>query len=238
MTSKPVKRSKDYITAFLPCRQGSERVPNKNIRPFGPYKYGLLEIKLKQLLACTFIDEIILSTNDDEIISYASSLINSRLTIHRRAENLSTSKTSTDDLIIHAYKLISSGHILWTHVTSPFVNEATYADIVASYFDRISCGFDSLMTVTPAHGFFWNIDRPINYDRDIEKWPRTQTVSPIFEVNSAVFLASVDIYRDEQDRIGKSPYLYQLDRFKGYDIDWNEDFLIAEQLLLSNIVSV
>lgn len=225
------------VTAFLPCRQGSERVPQKNIRPFGPYHNGLIEIKLVQLLSCPAIDSVVLSTNDISIIRYAESLGNPRLTIHKRSDRLATSQASTDDLIMHVRDLICSGHILWTHVTSPFVNSGLYKTIVEAYFQSTTLGFDSLMTVTPAHGFFWKKDGPINYDRNIEKWPRTQTLSPLYEVNSAAFLAPIKVYDERKDRIGDFPYLYNLDRFTGHDIDWEEDFIAAEQYLLREIVS-
>lgn len=230
--------TKNTVTAFLPCRKGSERVPNKNIRPFGLYAYGLLEIKLVQLLSCSAIDSIVLSTNDSEIIKYAETLKEPRLAIHRRSENLATSMTSTDDLVKHAGELIASGHILWTHVTSPFVDAVLYKDIIQVYFESMTKGHDSLMTTTPLQGFFWDEEGPINYDRNIEKWPRTQTLPLLHEINSAVFLASTEVYEKKSDRIGASPFLYQLDKFTGYDIDWEEDFILAQQLLALNIKSI
>lgn len=226
------------MTAFLPCRKGSERVPMKNIRPFGSYEYGLLEIKLNQLLACSAIGRTVLSTNDDEIIKYAESLKEPRLDIHRRSEYLASNLTSTDDLVKHAGELISSGHILWTHVTSPFIGALLYSDIIKVYFESIAKGHDSLMTTTPLQGFFWNEEGPINYDRSIEKWPRTQTLPLLHEINSAVFLTSAEVYKRSLDRIGAAPFLYKLDKLTGHDIDWEEDFVLAQHLLATNIKAV
>jgi CMP-N-acetylneuraminic acid synthetase len=228
----------DFITAFLPCRAGSERVPNKNVRPLANFEHGLLEIKLTQLIACKSINKIILSTNDNEIISYAKTLKEPKLDICKRSDLLSSSRTSTDALIKHAYELIPSGHIFWTHVTSPFVNTPVCQRIIESYFLSLLKGYDSLMTTTPFRGFLWNDQGPVNYDRTIERWPRTQTLAPLHEVNSAVFIASSDVCSQYLDRIGKSPYLYSLDRFIGHDIDWEEDFLMAEQLINSKLVSI
>ena len=58
------------INCFLPCRKGSERVVQKNTRKFGKYEFGLTELKLKQLLDTPEIDSVILSTDDDEVLSY------------------------------------------------------------------------------------------------------------------------------------------------------------------------
>jgi CMP-N-acetylneuraminic acid synthetase len=53
---------------FLPCRKGSQRVPNKNTRPFAGVDGGLLRIKLEELLKAKLIDKIILSSNDAEVL--------------------------------------------------------------------------------------------------------------------------------------------------------------------------
>ena len=45
------------ITAVVAVRKGSQRVPNKNIKPFG--ESNLLEMKLKVLLQVNGIDEIV-----------------------------------------------------------------------------------------------------------------------------------------------------------------------------------
>lgn len=59
------------ITFYLPTRKGSERVKNKNTRPFADIEGGLVENKVKQLLTTKLIDEIIFSSNDETCIAIA-----------------------------------------------------------------------------------------------------------------------------------------------------------------------
>ncbi len=226
------------ITAFLPCRKGSERVKNKNTKPFATYEGGLVALKLKQLLEVDRIDTVVLSTDDDGILRYGESLKNDKLVMHQRHADLSSSSTSTDELVGHARSLVDEGHILWTHVTSPFISAKIYNEIIADYETALTEDYDSLMTVTPIQGFLWNEDMPINYDRSVEKWPRTQTLSPIFEINSGAFLASCAIYDSLNDRIGSKPYLHVMDKIDAMDIDWPHDFVIAEQMVLQRVVDV
>jgi CMP-N-acetylneuraminic acid synthetase len=87
-------------------------------------------------------------------------------------------------------------------------------------------------------GFLWNESGPLNYDRTIEKWPRTQTLPVIHEVNSAVFLAPVGVYRSENDRIGDNPVLFDSDSMSALDIDWEEDFDRAEALLKAGVAKI
>jgi len=228
----------EKITAFLPCRAGSERVPQKNIKRFCNYDFGLIEIKLNQLDQVEGIDEIILSTNDANILKYAETLNIEKLRLHTRDEQLSSSQTSTDQLINHALDLIPEGDILWTHVTSPFVTNKHYDKIISCYKGKKEEGYDSLMTVNEVYSFLWQDGKPINYDRNLEKWPRTQTLKLVNEVNSAVFLASSEIYKKQKDRIGSNPYLYKLDKVVSHDIDWPEDFIIAECMVEKGIASL
>lgn len=224
------------ISVFLPCRAGSVRVPRKNIKPFAGVEHGLIELKLKQLSYSKLVDEVVLSTNDVDILEYAEQLGLSKLRVHRRAEHLCSSETSTDDLVSHALDLIPQGHILWTHVTSPFIGAKVYDEIIEQYYLGLERGYDSLMTTTLIHGFLWDDNAPINYDRTVEKWPRTQTIAPIHEVNSGVFLNSAQNYAQFNDRIGTKPYLYPLNKIIAHDVDWQEDFIIAEAIYKNRLV--
>ncbi|UZD66646.1 cytidylyltransferase domain-containing protein [Marinobacter sp. AN1] len=210
-------------------------MPRKNIRPIAGRQFGLLEIKLRQLLACRQIDQVLLSTNDPDIIRYAKTVNDERLVIRERDDALAASSTSTDQLIEYAGGQIPDGDILWTHVTSPFLNAEAYDQMIEEYLRRREEGYDSLMSVTEIRGFLWDKNGPVNYDRGIEKWPRTQTLEPLYEVNSAVFLAPSEVYRSSGDRIGERPFKYVLDKIQGFDIDWEDDFLIAEAMLAAGV---
>lgn len=217
------------LTVFLPCRKGSQRIPDKNIRQFAGYQFGLIEIKLEQLLGLNSVDKIILSSNDDRILDYANSIQDTRLVLDVRPDWLGASDTTTDQLIDYVPSLIDDGDVLWTHVTSPFLTSEHYSQIIDSYYTK-SSAYDSLMTVKKIQGFIWNETGPITYDRKIEKWPRTQTIEPVYEVDSAVFIANIQCYKDRHDRIGASPMLYVQEGLCSIDIDWPDDFSLAEQL--------
>ena len=218
------------MRVFLPCRKGSERVPRKNVRAFAGETRGLLGIKLAQLLSISSVDEIVLSSNDDDVFDVAEHYNDGRIRFDRRPEALASSSTSTDSLIEYVPSIISEGDILWTHVTSPFCDAPVYEDAIACYLESQSEGFDSLMSVTEIRKFLWNKIGPVNYDPKQEKWPRTQTLEPLYEINSAIFIAPVACYKNQKDRIGHRPYLYSLNARQSFDVDWPEDFELAEKM--------
>ncbi|TAI84932.1 cytidylyltransferase domain-containing protein [Pectobacterium versatile] len=223
------------ITAFLPCRKGSQRIPDKNVKPFAGVQGGLLEIKLTQLLACDAIDQIFVSSNDDRVLSFTQKIQDSRIIIDERPDHLGSSSTTTDALINYVAELISNsvitkGDLLWTHVTSPFVTELHYQALLNKYKEKVTVGYDSLITAKKIQGFLWDDKKPINYDREVEKWPRTQTIPPIYEIDSAAFIASSDIYLNFHDRMGKFPFIEIQEGICSLDIDWPDDFFIAEKI--------
>lgn len=220
---------KNKVIVFLPIRQGSQRVKQKNIKDFASIKGGLTFIKISQLLKTKNIDKIIVSTDSQEVKEIANSFHNEKIILDNRPKELASSGASTDDLINYVTTIVANGVILWTHVTSPFVNEKIYDSMIEKYFEVLD-EYDSLMSVTKIQKFIWDNDKPLNYDKSKEKWPRTQTIKPLFEVNSAAFIANVDIYKKLQDRVGKNPYLYNISEIEAFDIDWKDDFEIAEIL--------
>ncbi|WP_338412941.1 hypothetical protein [uncultured Sphaerotilus sp.] len=223
------------ISVFLPCRAGSERVPDKNMKPFAGMEGGLVKLKLSQLSRVHQIHKIYLSTNDSQVIEMAQSMGIANLVVHRREESLATSQTSTDLLVGHANSLIEEEHILWTHVTSPFFDEFSLSRAIDMYFEARCSGYDSLMTVKKIHGFLWADGKPFNYDRSIEKWPRTQTIKPVYEVDSAAFIAPKSTYDELGDRIGRRPYLLESTELESFDIDWPSQFALAERLYADKI---
>ena len=216
------------VIAFLPMRLGSQRVENKNTRQFSSYKFGLYELKIEQLLKSD-IDEIIVSTNDDKIIDFAEKQKESRIKIDQRPADLCRNETKTDELISYAANILPDETILWTHVTSPFIDENIYNQAIEAYNNRNDL-CDSLMSVSVLQTFLWDDAGPINYDRSIFKWPWTQSLPKIYEVNSGIFIAEKNIYLNHRDRIGAKPVLFPLKGHIGMDIDWQEDFELAENL--------
>lgn len=218
------------ITAFLPCRKGSQRIVDKNIKDFANIKGGLLNIKLTQLKKCTLINSIVVSSNDERVLDFASKDKDSRVIVDERPEHLGSSSTTTDELIKYVPSIIDDEHILWTHVTSPFINEIDYQKFIDSYFLNIQKGYDSLMTAHKLQGFIWNETSPISYNRDELKWPMTQNIRPFFEIDSGAFISSVSSYKELSDRIGKKPFIYIQEKIKSLDIDWPDDFKLAEEI--------
>lgn len=222
----------DKLTAFLPCRAGSQRVPNKNNRSFTRNNESLLILKLRQLLSTSIFESVILSTDSTESIDTAIRLFgnDSRLRIHIRPSFLCANDTTTDKLIKYVIQEFTFDNLLWTHVTSPFMTQDSYVK-AWNQFCNLSSINDSLVGVTMHKNFFVNESfEPINYSKTSSKWPFTQKLKPLYEINSSVFIASFATMEHYQDRIGVNPYMFTTNKFESIDIDTMEQFDFASKI--------
>lgn len=220
------------LAIFLPVRKGSERVKDKNTRKFAGIEGGLLELKLQQLIRIENAEEIIVSTNDKKswnvVLKYQEK--DSRIILHERPEHLGSSSTNLEDLIKHVPTLTRSENILWTHCTSPFCNAQLYEKAIKEFMESRKNGFDGLVAGKNYRDFL--IDKKsgkLVNNITAQAWPRTQDLADWFEINNAVFLTNRRNY-ELGDRIGKTPFLMEMDRLSSFDIDYEEDFKIAEIL--------
>lgn len=217
------------IDVFLPCRSSSERIKKKNIKRFSNFKFGLLELKILQLIKIRSIKNVVVSTNDKKIINFLKNNKFKKVIVIKRPNYLCGKTTSTDSLIKYVPKILKSDHILWTHVTSPFFGNIDYENAIKIYKKRIKKN-DSLLGVNKMQNFLYDKKKPVNFNKKKEKWPRTQTLKKLYEVNNAIFINSRKNYIKYDDRIGKKPFLLEIEKIKSFDIDWPEDFLIAENI--------
>ena len=216
------------IAFYLPTRKGSERVKNKNTRNFAGIEGGLVENKLNQLLATKFIDEIIFSSNDDTCITVAEKYKDNRLKIIERPTELCLSSTNLQDLICYVPTITDADHILWGHVTTPLCGADQYDASIKLYLEKLDEGYDSLVGVTELKNFLLNKEgKLINNTTDIP-WPRTQDLEALYLINHTMFLAGREVYIEQKNRIGQKPLLHVMDEIHSFDIDWPDDFNIAE----------
>ncbi len=226
---------KTEVSFFLPCRKGSQRVKNKNTRSFSNSETSLIGLKLIELLKVKSVKNIFLSTDDKKAIEIAKNINDDRIIIDVRPSELCSSETLVEDLIMYVPSIIPTDHIFWVHATTPFVNFLVYEEALKAYFQGLNNGYDSLMSVTKYQSFLWDKEKNdvINFDRKKIGWPATQDLKPLYEINHAFYISNKNNYYQLKDRIGQNPFLFELDKIQSFDIDWEEDFIIAEALFKS-----
>ncbi|VEL98579.1 CMP-N-acetylneuraminic acid synthetase [Alteromonas sp. 76-1] len=219
---------------LVPCRRGSQRIKGKNTKDFADVEGGLLALKLRQLGESKYIDTIIVSTDDEVVLEIANGVkasISKEMIIEERPAKFATSDR-LDEFVEYVSQIMPQGVCIWTHVTSPFFGSEQMDRMIEKYNSEVVNGdCDSLFTVTKEQTFTWDSKgQCISHDRAQNKWPQTQDLPPLYFANSAAFVIEKNLMIAINDRIGENPYMYEVDKMSGFDIDWPEDFILAEQI--------
>jgi N-acylneuraminate cytidylyltransferase len=217
------------ITALVPMKGHSERVPGKNLRAMchKPLFYWILD----SLSRSKYIDRIVINTDSPEIAQGTTKLFD--VTIIERPTELQGDFFVANDLI--AYDLLQfpeTEFFLQTHSTNPLLKTETIDRAIEAFFRQRT--HDSLFSVTELHTrLYWTEGTPVNHDPS--NLIRTQDLEPIFEENSCLYIFSRESFKKNNNRLGDSPMMFPIDRFEAVDIDEEYDFLLAESLLFARL---
>lgn len=210
------------IKVLIPVRAGSERVKNKNIKPFAGS--NLLSIKIQQMNSIKEIDGVIVNSNSDEMLNIAKELGAETV---KRDEYYATSSVPMNEVYKNMAENCDCDVILFADATNPLVTTKTINNCIKSYFDNLD-KYDSLTTVNEIKQFMWQNGRPINYDKNQK--PRSQDLPDIVALNHAVSIIPKNLMIEKMDIIGERPLLYKIDSLEATDIDTELDFEFAEYM--------
>jgi len=211
------------LTALVPMKAHSERVPNKNIRDFAgkPLYYYILNA----LSRSKYIKEIYVNT-DSEIISRGAPKVSRKVKIIKRPQKLIGDYVSMNDIIAYDLSQIDNKYFLQTHTTNPLLTTKTINRAIETFFQN-SREYDSLFSVTRLQVRLYDKDgKPINHNP--KEPPITQNLQPMFEENSNLYIFSKDSFKKRHNRIGEKSYLFEINKIEAIDIDTMDDFKIAE----------
>lgn len=213
------------IAALVPMRHDSERVPKKNFRLFNGLP--LYHHIINTLLECHLISTIHIDTDSPIIMEDAEKNFPA-VHLIQRPEHLRGGETPTNDVLLHDVALIDADYFLQTHCTNPLLSARTILDAINIFLNNLP-EYDSLFGVTKTQSRFWSKEvAPVNHDPSILL--RTQDLPPIYEENSNLYIFNRDSFKHRNNRIGRKPLMFEIDRLEAWDIDEELDFQIAEFL--------
>ena len=215
------------ITALLPMKATSERVPNKIMKDFNGVP--LYHAVMKSLLASKYIDKVVINTDSEVIAKDAKAHFGEAVVIIDRPEDIQGGDISMNIIIEHDLSLVESEHFLQTHSTNPLLKPETIDKAIESYFENLDV-FDSVFGVTKVQTRFYDKNaQPVNHNP--QELLRTQDLEPLYEENSNFYIFSKDSFeKSGKKRIGIKPKIFEVNKLEAVDIDEPEDFVLAELL--------
>jgi len=214
-------RKNGKITAVIPVRSGSTRCKNKNIREFGDT--NLLKMKIEILKQVEEIDEIIVSSNCDEMLKIA---FECSVTIEKRDPYYARTDTSGSEIFHYLANICKSEIMLYMHAVAPFVSVENIKKMIDIY--RTNHNIDSVVSSNKINHFLWQDGKPLNYD-PFNAVP-SQYLENIYIPSFSPIINKTDFVKSTKSIIGKKPYFYELSQIEGIDIDTPYDFLVSELL--------
>lgn len=215
------------VIGLVPMKAHSERIPNKNLRPF--CGRPLFHYILEALLACRYIEAIYIDTDGEAIAQEAMAHFKERVQILWRPESIRGDHVSMNVIIGHDVSQVPGTYFLQTHSTNPLLTSATITQAIERFVDVGD--HDSLFSVTRIQARLYDRHgHPLNHDP--REMRRTQDLAPIYEENSNLYLFSRSSFSHTGRRIGQRPLLFEMSKLEAMDIDDEEDFRLAESLCL------
>lgn len=211
------------LTAVIPVRQGSRRVKDKNIAPFG--ESNLLVHKIRQLKLVPEIDAIYVSSDSDDMLAMAES---EGVRTHKRALEYSDEKTrSFSEVVAHIASSVEGDDLMWAQCTSPLIMPENYREAIGAY-RSMGNGYDSLMAVEPFKKYIWDDHGPVNFKPGLGHVPSQQLPQMYF--TTGLRIAPREKMVEWHYFVGPNPYKFPLPKICCIDIDDQLGLDIARSL--------
>jgi|TARA_X000001388_G_scaffold35248_1_gene24805 CMP-N-acetylneuraminic acid synthetase len=206
------------ITAVIPVRKGSVRVKNKNIKPFAGS--SLLEIKIRQLKNVSQVDDIVVSTDCQEMAAIARG---EGVKVHIRDKYHASSEATNSEFFKNLAESVECDHLMYSPVTCPLVSSETYFECLSLYKKT---DIENLITTSLVKHHMWLDGQPLNYK--IDDSPNSQDLPDIHKITYGICLISRENMIKYSNVITPNPTFKCLDEIESIDIDTEFDFMIAE----------
>ncbi len=223
--------SKQRILGVIPARGGSKRLPRKNILSLNGKP--LISYTINAALESSCIDEVVVSSDDKEILELSSSL---GAQVLLRPDNLASDTASTFDVV----KQVVESYPEYTHIallqpTSPLRTAKHIDEAAALMVEKQANAVISVCEME--HSPLWSnrLDASLsmeNFLREEVINKRSQDLDVYYRLNGAIYLVRIDrLLAERSFLLKKDIFAYIMDRWDSVDIDEAIDFEIAGLLL-------
>lgn len=231
------------VTAIIPARSGSMRIPNKNLQHVGGMP--LLSIAVRKACNADIFQKIIVSSDDPAYLDVAKgaaegSIDESKLTLHLRPDYLSSSSSADQDLINSLKSVFTGDEIALVRPTNPFMRIEDMREAV-SMLETHDEGHE-IRTVRAASEHpmkMWKLkeglasNEIVNFDKDYRVLSGLPTVCLIPAYAQS---AGIEVRRLSKPR-GPIYALY-VDGVTGFDINTDLDLKLANLMVEAGIAHV
>ncbi|MCD8038937.1 MAG: hypothetical protein LUE96_07630 [Lachnospiraceae bacterium] len=210
---------------MIPIKLNNERIPGKNLKCFSdgtPLIYLIQDACLNARL----VDEVYVYCSNEEVCDY----LRPGVRFLKRPTVLDTKYANCNDIIREFIKAVKSDIYVVSHATGPF----TKSESIDACIEQVASGdYDSAFLARKIQEFLWQNGKAMNFD--IQHFPRTQDLVPIYTETPGAYVFTRDTFEKYDRRVGIKPYIHEVPEVESRDIDYPEDFEIADAIYMSLI---
>lgn len=217
------------IIGELPAREGSKRVPRKNLRLLEGKP--LITYALGEATRATMLHEVYVNSDSDAIGELA---VAHGARFYKRPPELGSDTTTQDEFNYDFIRAIKPDVLVMINPVAP-LTEASDIDRMLRYF--LEAQLDTLVPVREEYAHAFYRGQPVNCNVR-GRLERTQDLSPIQLCAWTVGIWRAETFVKQYEEHGYAAFsgkigFYPLNRFKTVKISTEEDFLLAEILVKS-----
>lgn len=214
------------VLAVIPARGGSKGLPGKNL--LSANGKPLIAYSIEAALQSKSVDQLIVSTDDDEIMEVAQRY--GATVPFRRPTNLATDTASTVDVIAHALDSLPGYEVVVVlQPTSPLRTPTDIDDALQSFEKSGAAACVSVSPVEQSPYWMYTVDEHnrlhplIDEERQVS---RRQDLPAVYTLNGAIYVIDVNVFFRYRTFIPAGTVSYLMPRERSLDIDTAEDFEI------------
>ncbi len=220
------------VLAIIPARGGSKGVPGKNIRAIGGKP--LVAWTIEAATASRYIDRLILSSDDDDIIRLAKTY-GCEVPFRRPAE-LATDDASTVDTVLHAVDNIEEKYdlLVLLQVTSPLRTTVDIDCCIELYAQTQASSVVSVTETEKSPYWMYTIDEqsylaPLLANDELPQ--RRQDAPKVYLLNGAIYVIGVEKFLESKSFVLDKTQAYEMPKERSIDIDTESDIVAFEELI-------
>jgi CMP-N,N'-diacetyllegionaminic acid synthase len=227
------------VIAVIPVRGGSKGIPGKNLYKLG--KDSLLERTIKLAKKCSKIDQIVVSTDDDEM--YAISKQHCVNTKEKRPTELASDSAKTIDVIIHVLDELELDdvYVIMLQVTSPL----KILEDLNKLFDEFSSDKDAEAIVSLCafddphpHKIQKIEDGHVKSYMGVESMVARQLLPKVYRLNGAFYLTHSDTIRSKKTFLPEQTISYLMPAERSVNLDTMYDLYLLEALFDKKLINI
>jgi N-acylneuraminate cytidylyltransferase len=220
--------------AIIPARGGSKRIPRKNIKSF--VGQPIIAWPIRAALKSECFDKVIVSTEDDEIAEIARAF--GAETPFRRPINLADDSTGTAAVIAHGIEWLEKHEgvhlqeVCCIYATAPFLSPKTLKESQTAF----QCASSKVLFSATKYPFPIQRAFRLRADDSIElaepryATTRSQDLSEMFHDAAQFYWAMSETWLEKGALLSEGARAFLLPRHLAQDIDWFDDWEMAEHL--------